>query len=115
MDKPLSQVFEECADRLERGWAQQGKKPFDWTRFGDRAYASCAYNTIAKVMNTCDIERSAAAARLTAAIGGEDIDDIFRWNDAPERTQAEVVAMFRALAATERAREGRLLPVLVPA
>ncbi len=38
---------------------------------------------------------------------------IWGWNDTPGRTRDEVVAMLRAVAASERARQGRLLPVIL--
>ena len=39
-----------------------------------------------------------ARARFAAAVGGGSTYDIWHWNDAPGRTQAEVVAKLRSVA-----------------
>jgi ATP:corrinoid adenosyltransferase len=38
---------------------------------------------------------------------------VAHWNNRDERTAAEVISMMRAVAATEKARAARLLPVVV--
>jgi len=97
----LSDVFEQCALVVAHGW-WNGKQ-----QFGDQECASTAMVNVCVFHNRLYIE---ACAVFIRAIGGNKVTDIYDWNDAPGRTQAEVVAMFQALAATERARE-RLLPV----
>lgn len=62
-------------------------------------------------------ERKPALALARGVSGSDDLHTIPEWNDAPERTAAEVIAMLRAVACTERARERteiapRLLPVV---
>ena len=103
MDK-VSEVLDRAADRIEAGgWCQAAFR--DEGRF-------CALGAIINVAVAMrlgsgaltDIEAlvDPALAALAAAVGE---DGVMGWNDRPGRTQEEVVAMLRAVAATERARE----------
>ena len=49
-----------------------------------------------------------AIAPVTDALRRAVGDGVWEWNDAPGRTAAEVIAMLRAAACTERAREIRV-------
>lgn len=99
-----SEILERAADHIvAHGWWNGGDSSLPG--------AQCASNAICKYIGPGSYTDAHRA--LVAAIGGYCVRDIFRWNDAPERTKEEVVAMLRAVAATERAREARLLPVVI--
>ncbi|WP_420478274.1 DUF6197 family protein [Brevundimonas sp. FT23028] len=51
-------------------------------------------------------EKVAACEALAAAIGSGDRYEVPKWNDAPERTQAEVVAALRTAASQAEAATG---------
>lgn len=71
---------------------------------------TCASNAIYRVYRRLGLattrEHLATQRALAVYIGGEDIECIWRWNDAPGRTKLEVVSSLRAAALVERVREG---------
>jgi hypothetical protein len=58
---------------------------------------------------------AAAQAVLIEHIGGKSIGDIWRWNDSPERTKAEVIEALRAAAVIAASRETAAVREQVPA
>ena len=87
---------------IEKGWTQgvmaRGKSGRAVSVRGNSAVCFCASGAIDRVA-TWD-GYSVVAVALRAAIGGLNIPC---WNDAPERTQAEVVQAFKEAAALARA------------
>jgi hypothetical protein len=93
----VSQVLNEAADDIQRdGW---------WSDYhGDDG--QCAANAISKACDRFDLGiRRACQAALIAHLGGTALPDIWRWNDHPDRTAAEVIEVLRACAVIEQARE----------
>lgn len=100
-----SEVLNRAADGLERdGWMSPD-------RCTDGPAPTCAQLAIGRVDGV--VGGMAAERALLSHIGGSTVGDIWRWNDAPERTAAEVIEALRAAAVIEAAREstptGRLL------
>jgi hypothetical protein len=61
----------------------------------------CTFTALCRPGPGPSYERSAALAALKREVGVRTSDGIYRWNDRPERTQAEVEAVYeRAIAAT---------------
>ncbi len=91
-----------AADVLERdGWLQGD--------YGTRHGPKCLAGAVNHVVNgggsvddlggACELEdRAADAVQSVAALLGQGYADITRWNDAPGRTAAEVIAALRAAA-----------------
>lgn len=84
---------------IERGWTQKvyarGKcreVPYD----SKSAVCYCAMGAIAAVNGMYPTSTLTGVDQLDAAIGAprEDEAEILIWNDAPERTKAEVLAAF---------------------
>lgn len=96
------EVLVAARNYLEReGWAQGHWPDFgEWIYPPDSPNATCASNVLKRL--ECDEpERWKARRELLKAIGRDDVADIFRWNDTPGRTKAEVLAAFdKAIAAT---------------
>lgn len=68
-----------------------GRPTFPWS---DSACSFCAIGAIAKCYNTSTREqRELVENKLMFAVNTE----VAKWNDAPERTQSEVVEMFRSI------------------
>lgn len=102
----VSQILNAAADKIEReGW------------FGAAGHGpNCALIAINACVNDGDdfnyTETRKALVRGIGDDGSFLSMNIVHWNNAPGRTKDEVVAMLRAVAATEKAREARLLPVV---
>lgn len=106
-----SEVLSRAADRVERhGWWSTHCSP-------KTTYELCAYQAI---RNT-HMESLIPVDVFARAVGTDHVHNdyagtarfVIGWNDAPGRTAAEVIAMLRAVAATEKAREARLLPTVI--
>jgi hypothetical protein len=96
----VAETLDAAADYIEKhGWMPNGARMFPCGAGGPL----CAANAIVDV--TQEAEITPALDALGRALGGSGCDAIFRWNDAPGRTKEEVVALLRAVACTERARE----------
>lgn len=93
----VSDILEKAADLIEpEGKWGQG---FIVGCVGDH----CADTAIYRIAELLDREeRQAARIFFANFIGGRDQYATFRWNDAPERTQEEVVAKLREAAALAR-------------
>lgn len=87
-----SRVLLRAADYIETNGFWKGE---NWE--GGGYPAACAQLAI-KYCGGADHHKEAAKRRLRAQIGG----DIPKWNDAPERTQAEVVQKLISVALGER-------------
>lgn len=92
-----AEVLLAAAALVERGWCQHQlhtRAPERWCAIGAitsaARYAGCAGSEF----SACDVLKQVVP-----------IDDIAGWNDAPERTQAEVVAALRAAAAAASATD----------
>jgi hypothetical protein len=101
------ELLDAAADMIERDGHIKGKM--------HTVHGSCAAGALEMVANlsgtfdALDRAFSALAAALTGAPDGIHLSPtvILDWNDAPERTAAEVIAMLRAVAASEKARPAR--------
>lgn len=87
MEKSVADVLNDAADIVERGWCQGV-----YIR-GD----SCC--TTYAIWAALGDPTNKAFDALSALVGG----NIIEWNDAPKRTQAEVVAKLREASALARA------------
>jgi hypothetical protein len=97
-----SEALNRAADRIEsHGW---------YSRAGG-GLGDCASNSIQRVAGV----GHPAQRALVAYLGGIHLSSIWDWNDAPERTQAEVVEVLRACALVEAARENTVARQSVPA
>jgi hypothetical protein len=93
-----SEVLDRAADLIEeRGWWQD-RRDFPWLSGG-----LCAANAIASAQDCNGYQRAYDA--LIAYLGVPDLSDIWRWNDEPDRTSAEVIEVLRACAVIEASRE----------
>lgn len=100
------QILEAAADKIERnGWWQECDGGCD-----DGPSSECLMLAI----RCDDMEKQRVADQaVLRALGVTKTGDAYAWNDAPERTKEEVIAMLRAVAASEKARAARLMPVVV--
>lgn len=89
--EPWRKVLLDAADHLQaNGWWQCGASA--------RGGAWCASNVLGKV-GASDESEWIARKKLGRYLGGGDyLLAIFEWNDAPERTAAEVIATLRKVA-----------------
>jgi hypothetical protein len=99
------QLLDAAADVIERDGHTKGKMRDARGRY----CAAGALEQVGAESGAYDaLERafSALAAAVTGAPAGRHVSPsvIPVWNDKPERTAAEVIAMLRAVAATEKAR-----------
>jgi hypothetical protein len=100
-DTPLS-----VADVLEapgawiQGWFARDAIGTDLAEFSYEATCWCARGVIYSIAGVAGDD---AVNVLVGVIGGERIYDVELWNDAPERTQPEVVAALRRAATLARA------------
>lgn len=85
---PESRVLADAADLIEeKGWCQ-GKKS------GEPSYGHCAFTAI-WALYSGGVARVHASDQLSSRVPGGSIP---QWNDAPERTAAEVIATLRSVA-----------------
>lgn len=110
---PTSVLLNGAADRIQMyGWRQGNAGS---ARPGGAPNGSCASNAIlrfARSLGYGAFESLDANEAFSRYIGGDGFpESIFRWNDAAERTEAEVVAALRACAAIEASREALDEPV----
>ena len=97
-----SEVLNKAADLIERkGWWHSGIPNND---------GHCASNAILHVEDLSTSDLSAHEA-LWTHLDGTSPTDIFAWNDAPERTAAEVIEVLRACAVIEAAKENAAVEV----
>lgn len=93
----VSAILDAAADRVKQfGW---------WSlHYADNYTTSrCAANHVSDAAGDHYGAAHIALAQAISPRGG--CCAIFQWNDTPGRTAAEVIAMLRACAAVERARE----------
>jgi hypothetical protein len=97
---PVADVLRRAAERVRHGWCQGSATRTDadgrtvaWCAWG-AIYHSCAWKSSATAYN-------AARELFITRLEGREIGE---WNDAPERTQGEVVAAL--LAAADAAERG---------
>jgi len=108
----VSQVLSEAADLLEKpgAWTQGEYARGKSGRPVKRRYAAvcfCALGAIDAAHGETDIgnEVDVEAARFVTSVAvPERVGNLALWNDAPERTQAEVVDAFRRAAALAKAQ-----------
>jgi hypothetical protein len=89
---------------IERGWTQEafarGKSGRVVVPNGRAAVCFCAVGAIKRYDHWC---YDLVAKPLATAIGVKGVTGIYDWNDAPERTQADVLAAFdRAIELAEQ-------------
>mgnify|MGYP001586841134 CR=1 FL=1 len=92
-----SSILSACADKLE--------KPGAWIQGKEANLAQCSVTAIDGLTGDFDLTKEACraiCASLGVPVNVSEVLDVIRWNDAPERTQAEVVAAFRKAAQAER-------------
>lgn len=104
MTKPDSEVFEDAADRVERGWCQG--------EFTDGAGGVCAseaiWNGVLTGATGDYMDQMRQYHRLRHEFAREvaiGLPGVCAWNDAYGRTQQEVVDAFRAAAKNARIAE----------
>lgn len=93
-------ILEKAADLIE--------PPGKWGQgcLGGKRGEHCADTAIFKIARQLRSERRAEVRIFFAKfVGGHNSFDTYRWNDAPERTQAEVVAKLREAAALAREQQ----------
>lgn len=112
----LSAVFTAAADRIEQ---------HDWARgtYLDAEGATCAVGAIVVAgphgepaawayppdyVDSLTLAAVRVLAEAVPDVNDDLIERIALWNDAPERTVAEVVGLLRSLASEARRREGLL-------
>ncbi len=101
----VAEVLDRAADLIE----PEGRWTQHWFAKGDDGgelpelspLASC-WCGVGAIFAAAGRSEKVGAEFLTAAVGVDDIGDFEVWNDAPERTQAEVVAKLREAAALAR-------------
>lgn len=96
----VSEILSKAADLLEKpGAGTQGGSAFDASGnpvgYGNPAAASwCVEGAIGlAASNLCEVDRAFRAVKRRLGIRS-----LYRWNDTPGRTQAEVVAVLRTAA-----------------
>lgn len=96
-DDQLSAAFESAALLCERGWCQG--------QFGFGTSCRCAWGAILEVSSTDVLLYAAMLRRWCGVIGvnPENFEGLPSWNDAPDRTQTEVVAKLREAAQLAKA------------
>lgn len=97
MSKTVAEILDAAAALIEpEGMWGQGVS-------GGCRGQHCADTAIYRVANDLTLgERDDVRRFFAKLIGGDTHWDTFRWNDAPERTQAEVVAKLREAAELAR-------------
>ena len=100
----VHETLDAAADYIERhGWFSHlyGSPSNDFASLCmGNAIGACASHDV-------HVEAYAAVIRALGCTDPVKHQVIWRWNDAPGRTKEEVVAMLRAVAMSERAREIR--------
>lgn len=112
MSEAIAQKLEEACALIEKGWCQGGytnATSLSGALEGEPFASCCSIGAIGIAKHAFPDERMPEMAYLHRAIfGGQQPgeygygDDIADWNDAPERTQAEVVAAFKKAAKLAR-------------
>lgn len=105
----VAEVLDRAADLIEPvgAWTQHvfarnaAGKPTGLSAFSGPPVCYCALGATSYAAGDNSAADSAADALLRDIVGG----DIDEWNDAPGRTQAEVVAALRSAAEAARAGE----------
>lgn len=96
-----SEVLNKAADALQAdGWWNPQVPAADL-----KATATCAANVIWYATGQDGVAAQPAQEALLRHIGGRRLEDIFDWNDAPDRSAAEVIETLRAAAVIEAAKE----------
>lgn len=91
--QPWQKTLLDAAEIIKtHGWAAIGRP--------HPAGSVCAYVAIMRVASVNGVASGNAVRAFVRGIGGHDEEDIFRWNDAPERTKAEVIKALQAAALT---------------
>lgn len=104
--KSVADVLEEAAGLIEPegAWTQKHIRLNAEGRYTANGSEAVCWCVVGATMAVTGIVASMAADRYFAEFLGETgVDAVERWNDAPERTQAEVVAKLREAAAKARA------------
>ncbi len=107
-ERSIADILDAAADLIEPegAWTQghirrdaKGK----YTALPGHAVCWC---TVGATLAVAGLAASMSADRFLASFLGLDgVDAVEQWNDAPERTQAEVVAKLREAAALARTKE----------
>jgi hypothetical protein len=102
-----AEKLDEARVLIERGWTQgeyaRGEKGSSVDYLKDKATCFCAAGAIGAVNKHWPTSSLPGMRYLSLAVGGDgDEADVLNWNDAPERTQAEVVEAFRKAAELAR-------------
>lgn len=108
MSTRLSAIFARAADLTEQGWCQG--QPWE-TRDGVMCY--CTWGAISKAIRDTGAidDQQEVEAKLWNGIGLDPSISIGSWNDSPERTQAEVVALLRKLAEEQNTPPGTITTI----
>jgi hypothetical protein len=98
-NRPVADKLRKARALVARGWTQKAfarsKTGREVSEYGKSAVCWCAYAAIEVVRGQADAANVLRKAANTEFIIG--------WNDAPERTQAEVLAAFdKAIALAEK-------------
>lgn len=96
----VADILEKAAKLIERrGWTQGA-----YDRSSQHGVSYCALGACFAARSNADVGaiNDRLAQAVAAALGFQDPGEVARWNDAPERTQPEVVVKLREAAATAR-------------
>lgn len=90
----IAKLCQKAADLIEEHGHAKGK-------FEDADGCVCLFGAInlAENGNADEWSGEEAALAQAKALGFDSVNDLLHWNDAPERTQAEVLARLRSVVA----------------
>jgi hypothetical protein len=95
----IAEQLDAAADLLEKGWAQgHDAETSDGESVELRSVRATCFCAAAAIERKCGDSYYAGLKLLEQVVGG----GVVTWNDAPERTQAEVVAAVRKAAELAR-------------
>ncbi|MDB5584350.1 MAG: hypothetical protein JWR80_9526 [Bradyrhizobium sp.] len=105
-NETIARKLDEARALIERGWCQKA-----FARAGDGSKVKVCHGDAVSFCSMGALDRVGAWASgpinaLEAAVGVTVVADVMDWNDAPERTQAEVLDAFKR--AAELARSSSL-------
>ena len=89
---------------VERGWCQGWfARDADGVEVSFASQSACRFCAIGAIRRVADIPDGNNGIGLLFRAGGLTALDLAAWNDAPERTQADVLALYDAAIALARA------------
>ena len=104
-----TEILIAAREKIERGWAQgEYARAKNGNPIGYNAEKAVCWCSIGAIIAVDDDDPTDRAVYTLSDIVGRDITE---WNDAPGRTQAEVLAAFdKAIEASKRTPEGKGQP-----